>query len=100
MTTSLLDPEHTTIAKKLIESMFPQTFNIANQHGNTALIKASYIGQTEIVEELIKVSAKHGIYLETQNKEGDTALHVAASSILNQPVTYGHAALLPSCVRV
>ena len=39
--------------------------------------------QTEIVEELIKVSAKHGINLEMQNKEGDTALHVAASSILN-----------------
>ena len=63
--------------------MFPQTFNIANQHGNTALMKASYIGQTEIVDELIKVSAKHGINLEMQNKEGDTALHVAASSILN-----------------
>ena len=83
MPTSLLDPEHTTIAKKLIESMFPQTFNLANQHGNTALIKASYIGQTEIVEELIKVSAKHDINLEIQNKEGDTALHVAASSIQN-----------------
>ncbi len=50
--------------------------NIKDTTGRTALLHASALGRTSIVQALIN----HGVSVETKDAEGNTALHLAAMS--------------------